>query len=463
MNRFHIKIKKKKTEHGTVLVPKRMFSSCQFYQKIAFGTAITTCQLKAHTVDNESVFIEESLFKEMNFPHESNAIAIPHEDTVYFGPLVGIFTAGFTGSNLRPIGERSMFFAKLLEVEKSVGAYAFVFGSHHINWDQGTVEGYFHTNNGWVKEKIPFPNVVYDRLPNRKTEGHETLKKIKDRLQQEYLIPWFNPGFFNKWEIHEIFEQNETVSEFLPETYPHPTVDKIKEMLNRHKMIYLKPMNGSLGLGIFQVISSQADNSCYCRFHDNGKNFLRKYPSLNQLIEHLFKNRSLSTYIVQQGIRLKRIDQRQTDFRVHTNKDEFGRWRLSAVAIKVAGPGSVTTHLKSGGEVKTLDEVYDRTEKNRIQKKINNAVIHMSETLDERIDGLIGEIGFDIGIDSHDQIWLFEANSKPGRSIFKHPKLKESDFLSRKLPMAYAIYLTEQSIKAPHQIFQRKSHERLHE
>ncbi|MDQ7860140.1 hypothetical protein RCO48_01045 [Peribacillus frigoritolerans] len=41
---------------------------------------------------------------------------------------------------------------------------------------------------------------------------------------------------------------------------------------------------------------------------------------------------------------------------------------------------------------------------------------------------------------------MFEANSKPGRSIFSHPKLKDFELLTRKLSLDYAIYLTEQTI-----------------
>ncbi len=29
----------------------------------------------------------------------------------------------------------------------------------------------------------------------------------------------------------------------------------------------------------------------------------------------------------------------------------------------------------------------------------------------------VGELGFDIGIDKSGNIWMFEANAKPGRSI----------------------------------------------
>ncbi|MEK1830725.1 YheC/YheD family protein [Priestia megaterium] len=38
--------------------------------------------------------------------------------------------------------------------------------------------------------------------------------------------------------------------------------------------------------------------------------------------------------------------------------------------------------------------------------------------LEQELNGLIGELGFDFGVDYQGNVWLFEANSKPGRSIF---------------------------------------------
>ncbi|MDO7486367.1 hypothetical protein Q5O89_12050 [Peribacillus frigoritolerans] len=70
----------------------------------------------------------------------------------------------------------------------------------------------------------------------------------------------------------------------------------------------------------------------------------------------------------------------------------------------------------------------------------------LSDSIEKNLDGIIAEIGFDFGLDKKGQVWMFEANSKPGRSIFSHPKLKDFELLTRKLSLDYAIYLTEQTI-----------------
>lgn len=158
--------------------------------------------------------------------------------------------------------------------------------------------------------------------------------------------------------------------------------------------------------------------------------------------------------LVQQGIHLMRMDQRPIDYRIHTNKDELGKWQVTAIAAKVAGHGSVTTHLQSGGEIKTIEDIFpDQIERQKYLNKLNEVVIDMSIALEQQVQGIIGEVGFDVGIDRNGDVWVFEANSKPGRSIFNHPHLRKFEVLSRKLSLAFAVFLSEQAIKNPEEIF----------
>ncbi|MFL6557194.1 MAG: YheC/YheD family protein, partial [Bacillus sp. (in: firmicutes)] len=164
-------------------------------------------------------------------------------------------------------------------------------------------------------------------------------------------------------------------------------------------------------------------------------------------------HQSLEEMLVQQGINLLRNEARSIDFRVHTNKDDMGKWHVSAIAAKIAGPGSVTTHSRSGGDIKTLEEIFSNEECTWYTAKLSNAALLLSSSLDRNVEGIIGEIGFDLGIDRNGDVWLFEANSKPGRTIFTHPELKDFDLLTRKLSIAFAVFLTEQSLLHPVELF----------
>ncbi|MTH54617.1 YheC/YheD family protein [Bacillus mangrovi] len=422
----------------------------------AFGTFCLPCTADMNGEKESMIGIHPVMAEKLKLPFAGKTRVLVHEGILYLGPLIGIFTAGFTDSLLRPIGDRSLFFAKFMSLDQTAGMYTVVFGAHHINWEDGTVKGYLYSRDGWKELEVPIPNVVYDRLPNRKAENHKALKLVKRRLIEEYGIPWFNPGFFNKWDIHQTLVQLPETLTYLPETYFSPGIGKIEEMLSRYKSIYLKPANGSLGLGVYQL-SYNAENECYiCKYRDDaGQNKLRKYPSLEHFFKHSFEGRLLDAYLVQQGIELLRHGQQAVDFRIHTNKDAEGEWNVTAIAAKVAGRGSVTTHVNSGGMVKTLEELFeDPQERIRVFHSLTGAAILLSRRIDSSVPGLIGEIGFDLGLDQNGKVWLFEANSKPGRSIFSHPKLKDGDLLSRRQFLDYAMFLMRKSVQSPEDIVQ---------
>ncbi|MDQ0224290.1 YheC/YheD family protein [Metabacillus niabensis] len=440
------------TQHHFIQLPT-LLKKYGKITSISFGTIILPCEIHYRDDLKSSIILPSATFKELMLPKSGNTRLIYHDGILYLGPLIGIFTAGFTSSEIRPIGERSLFFAKLLSLDQTVGLYSFVFGAHHINWEDGTIDGFVYGKSGWKQITLPFPNVVYDRLPNRRIENHQALKLVKKRLTEDYSIPWYNPGFFNKWDIHQLLIKDKKTTSYLPATIHPPSISQIEEMLADYQSIYLKPANGSLGLGVYQLMYSREDNFYYSRFRDEEKNRLRKYPSLEHFLKASFKDNRLSSYLAQQGIKLIRLDQKPIDFRVHTNKDVHGEWKVTAIAAKVAGRGSVTTHLNNGGVVKTLEEIYvDPRERIKAYHDLTEAAIILSQSIDEKLQGFIGELGFDLGIDQNGSVWMFEANSKPGRSIFSHPELKEADFLSRKASFEYGLFLFKKSIFSPEEL-----------
>ncbi|WP_051314654.1 YheC/YheD family protein [Alteribacter aurantiacus] len=432
----------------TVILPGSYFKESTFYDgqfiSILFGTKEQQVTVKESFTNDW--MISQDVINDLHLPNLGPYRIHSDGRTLAFGPHIGIYTAGFTQSLLRPIGERSFLFAKYLASAKKLGVSCFVFGAPHISWEEGLVEGYYWNEKGWEKHTVPLPNVVYDRIPNRKTEAHPGYSQVRDRLKTEYAIPWFNPGFFDKWDIHLSLEHS-NVHSYLPESTLSPDVQTIRRYLDEHKQVYIKPAKGSLGIGIHQIIYSPEENMFYCRFRDREKNRLRRYSSLQRLVKKQFPN-GLTQMIIQQGIDLMSYQQKPIDFRIHTNKNREGTWEVSAFAAKVAGIGSVTTHVKSGGQIKSLSELKtDLTITEKTYHDLKKAALLISETIDNQVDGFIGEIGFDFGVDKNEKTWMFEANSKPGRSIFSHPRLRKEEVLTRELPFEYGTYLFEQTLQ----------------
>ncbi|MFT8320740.1 MAG: YheC/YheD family protein [Bacillus sp. (in: firmicutes)] len=425
-------------------------------QKVSFGSIKIDAIVKKQDSKKNSISISQDLAKSLQLPIESSAVHLFFDhDTLYIGPLIGIFTSGFSSIKVKPIGERTLIFSKLLSVQKTAGVIAFLFGEQHINWETSTINGLFYCDGGWKTMEVPFPNVVYDRIPNRKSEKQARIKIAKNRLQNDYSIPWYNPGFFNKLDIYERLLQDHSISDYLPETQAFTSFSTVERMLSNFGHVYIKPKNGSLGKGIYQVIYDKTENNYYVRFKDNdGENRLQKFESLEKLMNHTFSKKNISNFIIQQGIFLIRSDNKPIDFRIHTNKNKFGQWEVTAIAAKIAGTGSVTTHMNNGGMIKSIEELDEiNMETVEIKDKLSTAALKISAALEKQLKGIVGEIGFDIGIDRKGRVWLFEANSKPGRSIFKYPSLKKYDVLTRRLSLEYAVFLMEKRIKKPEDIY----------
>lgn len=437
-----------------ILIPSELGGSQPI--KVAFGNKLVEAVCVPHS--RNKIVISKDIQLELLLPEPElygSLHAFIDSQTLFLGPLIGILTSGFTSFPLSPVGKRTTIFAKLLSVNKMIGALSFLFGEEHIDWEQGIIKGHFLIDSNWTTIQVPFPNVIYDRIPNRKSERKIAVKLLKERMQSDYLIPWYNPGFFSKMDIFERLQQDDRANSFLPETHPFTSFSVIERMLADYGHVYLKPSNGSLGLGVHQILYDRLEGHYYCRYRESvGDNKLRRFPSLESLMKNVFNKKNLTTMVVQQGIQLLRAEGRLVDFRVHTNKDENGEWQVAAIAAKVAGPGSPTTHIHNGGAVKTLEEIFELPEEQqRFREELTETALYLSKILETQVEGFIGEIGFDLGIDRNGRVWLFEANSKPGRSIFKHPALKDFDLLTRKLALAYGVYLTEKAITAPEEIF----------
>ncbi|WP_433748620.1 YheC/YheD family protein [Falsibacillus pallidus] len=447
------KLERVQSEKSLVYIPSNLYEN-KILSTVGFGS--TECQAEFLQQPNgrNVISISSKVSKELHLPSHIETIHVFTKDNcLHLGPLIGIFSSGFTPFQVRPIGERSFLFSKILSSQSAAGVVPFLFGDGHIDWERGLINAYFFTDKGWEQDVVPFPNVVYDRLPNRRSEKLKVSKEIKERLEKDYLIPWYNPGFFNKLEIFEKLYNTPEAETYLPETAPFQSFHQIEQMLAEHGQVFIKPQNGSLGLGVYQIIYDKKNAAYYCRYRDQ-QNKLQRFSSLESLAKVVFAKRSLDRMLVQQGIYLIKHQDRPLDFRVHANKDEKGEWIISAIAAKMAGNGSPTTHLNNGGEVKTLEEIYpDEQEQKLYREKLEEAALILSNALEKQIGGIVAEIGFDFGIDRNGDIWMFEANSKPGRSIFSHPELREVDLLTRKLALSFGIYLTEQTLENPEELF----------
>ncbi|MCM3747990.1 YheC/YheD family protein [Paenibacillus pasadenensis] len=413
--------------------------------QIKLGRETVSAPVKAVQREGNHVYLSASLRQQIRVPKSGNVYMIQSaEDEVQLGPLIGILSDGYVNNSL-PFGSRTGFIKELIRTGDKK-AYFFAFSPRDINWVEETVYGYFLDENGsWYRKTVPLPDVVYNRLPSRKAETGSYISSLRDRFVRK-SIPFFNWSFFNKSDVYNLLDKDVEALRHLPESVSSPTDEQIRELLEKHHFVYFKPTAGSLGDGIFRL-TYHPKKGYFARYRSGGKNVLLRFGSFQELmrIMHARVGASFKSYVVQQGIRLVEIDGCPLDFRFHMHKNGKNEWVTAGVGAKKAGKGSVTTHIKNGGSLMTPGNALSRTfgsEAGEVLEKAKRVAVKMSEAIERNYPHRLGELGLDLGIDKDGDIWMFEANAKPGRSIFKHPALKSEGRDSLEYILDHCLYLS---------------------
>lgn len=375
----------------------------------------------------DMIILSSTLSRQLSFPFHSTIRVSYTGQSLHFGPVVGIFTTGANMNSSKPFGARTSLLRTFLTEGAEDNPIYYVFTKEEIDWKNKTVQGWFYLSDGWKKIRVPLPDVIFDRIPNRKIEKTDSMQATIQRLK-DLNITMFNQGFFDKGTVHRWLTRNPETEQYVPESILSPTIKSLSRLLNRHQIIYLKPVSGSLGLGIYRVTKHPQDGY-YIRYFQGNRVILQRFATLDKLIAQHFTQNRLQRYMAQQAIHLVKDQNKPVDFRVHLHKDDSGKWKVITIAAKKAGEGCVTTHVRTGGELLSTEDFLQMIYPNRvaaIKRKISLASITIARTVEANCEGALGELGLDIGIDRNGRIWVFECNAKPGRHIFHHPTQKEA-------------------------------------
>ncbi|WP_028612258.1 YheC/YheD family protein [Paenibacillus harenae] len=413
---------------------------------VKLGKDIVPATVRTIKRKGHHVYMSAGLRRSVRIPKSGHVYIANDEDKeIKLGPLIGVLTDGGTRIS-SPFGERTEFVRQLLHLGRKK-AYFFAFTPRDINWRQETIHGWFlNGGGGWTRRVVPLPDVVYNRLPSRRAEVGSAITTLRERFIKK-RIPFFNWGFFNKSDVYTMLDNDPEALRHLPESINNPTSEKMKELLEKHQFLYYKPSAGSLGNGIYRLTYTPR-KGYFIRYRRSGGNILLRFSNFNSLMKMLRARHrgNLSSYVVQQGIRLAEIDNCPIDFRFHMHKNGQNQWVVAGIGAKKAGRGSVTTHIKNGGSLMTPERALSRTfgdKSDDVLKEAKSVAIKLAKAIERNYTHALGELGLDIGIDRDGGVWMFEANAKPGRSIFKHPALKGQGKASLKYILDHCIYLSK--------------------
>lgn len=335
------------------------------------------------------------------------------------------------------------YFRQLLRTGRELGATVFLFSPSDVNVNERKIRGVaLSAKDKWILKTFRWPDVVIDRY-------WYTQKPIFKEYMEFRKKPYFlyaNSRFTNKWRAHEVLSQNPNLRKWLPETHLfNGQLSKLKEMLRRYRVVYLKPITGTGGRGILRVERKNGQYRLLGRDRQRAKKFalVRQESSLLQRVKRWVGR---DRYLLQQGLDLALIPDRSIDIRLLIQKDSTGNWDITGMGVRVGPKNSATANLHGGGKAVRaepfLKEYFGEETANEIIQECKQLAYQTAQTIEAYFGRMI-ELGLDIGIDVLGRVWLIEVNPKPGRDIFREMGQTQLYRLAVARPLQYALLLAK--------------------
>lgn len=221
----------------------------------------------------------------------------------------------------------------------------------------------------------------------------------------------------------KVLLRNSNLIQYVPRT-ESLTSHRLLHMLNRYKMVYIKPVSGSLGIGVIKV---EQIGSIY-RYREDVHTY--NFRTFHQMYDSIHRRIGRKPYLVQKGIIMLRHKNRPFDFRVMIQRSHDGTWDCTGVAARLAHPKRAVTNGSQGGTIYTAEEILSKV---TTQAKAENIVNQMRQI------GLLtasqfgssypamNELGLDVAVDREHRLWILEVNTRPDPCPFT--KLPDSTMI----------------------------------
>ena len=365
------------------------------------------------------------------------------------GEVMGILADVKTNGD-RVAGKQEEVFRHLLQAAEELGMYGYVFSPLSVNWEDLSAAAYRCEDGKWIKCQVPLPDVVYDQITSRAFEKRKDVAPVRERLQRLLGARYFNPGYFDKWQVHEWLSADPRTASHVPETIRYQTVDQAAEFMYRHADVYMKPVHGSLGIGIMRVRRKPNGQVLYQLKKKDGSLQQVHVGSVSQFLKTEQRRLSRGQYLIQEALQLMTWQGRPFDIRLVLQKDDAGNWQRTKTFGRIAQTGQITSNLSTGGDALAvrgmLKEILkeDRAVK-RVMNELRKIARDVPAVIEQRQSGTIGELGLDLGLDEGGRLWVIEVNAKP----WKKPNIEEGEWrdlslLAFRRPVQFAQYLCSQ-------------------
>ncbi|WP_019153383.1 YheC/YheD family endospore coat-associated protein [Robertmurraya massiliosenegalensis] len=387
---------------------------------LCIGTKARLVTVDTKALEKEQILINEQLLLEFPLPLKRLSFLSQFDkkqQRLFIGPIFALVTEIHESEENEPSFRSIHSFAEELHYTvETAGGLFYIFHIKDFSLDE--MNGYFYDKDHWKKSKFVLPNVIYNRIHSRKLESSSFFKSKMEEINLKQ-IAIFNERFLSKWEVHNLLIQETHLHPFLPETALYES-HTFPAFLEKHKTLFIKPLNGSQGRNIFKVSLEDHHilvNTTSIREHEQIKSF----QHIEEFINWFQKRQKQTPFIMQQGIPLAMYVNRPLDFRILCHKDHSDSWRVTSIVARVSAKTEFVSNLARGGEMmkaaKPLTHLFDHQTARSHISFMKELSIEVCKIISQSSQGIVGELGIDIGIDSNGRIWIIEVNSKPSKNM----------------------------------------------
>ncbi|KKK39859.1 hypothetical protein WQ57_00765 [Mesobacillus campisalis] len=352
------------------------------------------------------------------------------QGTFFVGPVIA-FIFNSQAQKISPKRLRKM--KKYTAPYKEVGGLFIISSADSIDFENKTIGGYCFKPGGlgkkdtWESGIFPFPEVLFRRGKSQ----------ALDQLSEAMEGKAFNYPLLNKWQLYEKLSDSPEVIHYFPETAQLVEIDRVFDMLDHFKAVYIKPAGGMKAAGIYTVTLAGdkyavKDTKNHTK-HLDYDNFTAFMDSLNE-----------SPHIAQQPI-LNNDLNRNIVFRVILQKNEEKTWQCTGSYARVGVDGSIATNrILTDCFLSTpqaLRKIYKLSKKAAKEKR--EEIIDMCKKVcrvleDKNIH--YGDVAFDVMLDSNLRIWLIELNNRSHNHSSPLTTIKNHQMYRRVVaaPLGYA-------------------------
>ncbi|TCZ75324.1 YheC/YheD family protein [Paenibacillus albiflavus] len=334
------------------------------------------------------------------------------------------------------------FFRKLSVYSGKEGLQIALFTPQDVDDHKSEIRALFYdkTLKKWVRKRTPIPTLIYDRC---RYHGKATYQMLSKFRRTHPNLNYIAKPLANKWSIHNVLSGHARIASSIPETHPYSSA-LLEKMLKKYRSIYLKPRNGTGGRGIIRVSYLEDGTYQIQGRYKNRQIFNAERVQLKQLPSKLRKHYVNDQYIMQQGIASLLVNGRVCDFRLLIQKNGEGKWDVTGCAGRIGPTRSITSNLHGGGKAITigslLQQKFTKSQMSTIKENMYDLSTIIANALEDHY-GSLCELGIDLAVDPHGDVWLLEVNPKPSREVFKRIGEQNTYLTAITRPLEYASWL----------------------